>query len=66
MTIEQGKKEVFFEKQVDKSIGWMPWRRKATKDAVSCEKLRGEAKHFMIRRCLNGETRRKSCSVIVR
>ena len=34
----------------------MPWRRKAMKDVVSCEKPRGEAKHSVIRGFLNGET----------
>jgi len=34
----------------------MPWRRKAMKDAVSCEKLRGAAKQALIRRSPNGET----------
>ena len=55
-------KEVF-EDQVDKSIGWMPWRRKAMKDVVSCEKSRGGAKHPLIRECLNGGTQRESCPV---
>lgn len=56
-------RKFFSRRQVDKSIGWMPWRRKAMKDVVSCEKPRGEAKHSVIRGFLNGETRRRSCSV---
>ena len=36
-------RKFFSRRQVDKSIGWMPWRRKAMKDVVSCEKLRGGA-----------------------
>ena len=29
--------------QATKGARWMPWRREATKDAASCEKLRGAA-----------------------
>ena len=29
--------------QATKSIRWMPWRRKAMKDVVSCDKLREAA-----------------------
>ena len=52
------------QEQVDKSIGWMPWRRKAKKDVVGCDKPRGGAKHPMIRGFLNGGTRREQCPVI--
>ena len=41
----------------------MPWRQKAMKDAVGCEKPRGVAKHTLIRGCLNGETQLESCPV---
>ena len=34
----------------------MPWRRKAMKDVVSCEKLRGAAKQALIRGSPNRET----------
>ena len=34
----------------------MPRLSEATKDVVSCEKLRGSAHSDMIRRCPNGET----------
>ena len=49
--------------QANKRIRWMPWRQEAMKDVVSCEKLRGAAKQALIRRCPNGETRPRSCSV---
>ena len=42
--------------QVNKRIWWMPWRQKAMKDVVACEKLRGAGKQASIRRCPNGET----------
>jgi len=29
--------------QATKSIGWMPWRQKAMKDVISCDKLRRAA-----------------------
>ncbi len=29
--------------QVTKGVRWMPWRREAMKDVVSCDKLRGAA-----------------------
>ena len=29
--------------QATKGARWMPWRREAMKDVVSCEKLRGAA-----------------------
>ena len=56
-------RKFFSRRQVDKSIGWMPWRRKAMKDVVSCDKPRGGAKHPLIRGYLNGETRRESYPV---
>jgi hypothetical protein len=34
----------------------MPRLSEATKDVVSCEKLRGGANDRLIRRCPNGET----------
>jgi len=43
--------------QVTKSIQGMPRRRKATKDAASCDKPRGVAQQTLIRGSPNGETR---------
>ncbi len=42
--------------QATKSIGWMPWRKTAMKDVVSCDKPRGVAKQTLIRGFPNGET----------
>ncbi len=41
----------------------MPGRQEAMKDVVGCDKFRGGAKHPLIRKFLNGETRRESCPV---
>src|ERR1700712_2632918 len=46
--------------QALKGAWWMSWHREATKDAAACEKLRGTGKQVLIRRCLNGETRRSN------
>src|SRR5690242_20781462 len=46
--------------QAQKGAWWMSWHREATKDAAACEKLRGAGKRALIRRCLNGETRRSN------
>ena len=46
--------------QALKGAWWMSWHREATKDAAACEKLRGAGKRALIRRCLNGETRRSN------
>jgi hypothetical protein len=35
----------------------MPWLSEAMKDVISCDKLRGGANIFLIRRFPNGETR---------
>jgi hypothetical protein len=43
--------------QVNKRMWWMPWRQKAMKDVVACDKLRGAGKRALIRRFPNGETR---------
>jgi hypothetical protein len=43
--------------QATKSIQGMPRRRKAMKDAASCDKPRGVAKQTLIRGSPNGETR---------
>ena len=42
--------------QAIKGRRWMPWRRMAMKDVVSCDKLRRAAKQALSRRFLNGET----------
>ena len=42
--------------QVTKRIRWMPWRQKAMKDVVVCDKPRGDDKHSLIRGFPNGET----------
>ncbi len=60
LTIEQGRKEA---RQVNKSIRWMPWHRQARKDVEGCDKLWGGAQRPMIRRYLNGATRREQCPV---
>ncbi len=44
--------------QVNKRTWWMPWRQKAMKDVVACDKLRGAGKYALIRRFPNGETHR--------
>src|ERR1700678_1104975 len=44
--------------QVNKRTWWMPWRQKAMKDVVACDKLRGAGKYASIRRFPNGETHR--------
>ena len=41
----------------------MPWRKIPTKDARSCDKLRGAAYYALIRRCPNGETSLELCLV---
>jgi hypothetical protein len=46
--------------QAQKGAWWMSWHREATKDAAACDKLRGAGKRALIRRCLNGETRRSN------
>src|SRR4051794_32145271 len=46
--------------QAQKGAWWMSWHREATKDAAACEKLRGTGKQVLIRRFLNGETRRSN------
>src|SRR3954471_12686124 len=46
--------------QAQKGAWWMSWHREATKDAAACDKLRGVGKRALIRRCLNGETRRSN------
>ena len=43
-------------KKVTKGTRWMPRLLEAKKDVVSCEKLRGEAKHSLIRKYPNGAT----------
>ncbi len=35
----------------------MPWLSEAMKDVISCDKLRGSANNYYIRRFPNGETR---------
>jgi hypothetical protein len=42
--------------QAGKGTRWMPRRQEATKDAGSCDKLRGAANQALIRRSPNGET----------
>jgi hypothetical protein len=44
--------------QVNKRTWWMPWRQKAMKDVIACDKLRGAGKYASIRRFPNGETHR--------
>ena len=44
------------EKEVNKGAWGMPWLLEATKDVVSCEKVRGGANDRLIRTCPNGET----------
>jgi hypothetical protein len=39
-----------------KGVWWMPWLWEATKDVVSCDKLRGAAHKHYIRRFPNGTT----------
>ena len=41
----------------------MPWRQKAMKDVVSCDKPRGAAKRALIRGSPNRETGQESCPV---
>ena len=43
-------------KKVSKSVWWMPRLSEAMKDVTSCEKLRGRANIYYIRRYPNGET----------
>ena len=43
--------------QATKRTWWMPWRQKAMKDVVACDKLREAGKRALIRRFLNVETR---------
>ena len=45
------------EKKVNKGVWGMPWLSEATKDVISCDKLRGLANMNYIRRFPNGETR---------
>ncbi len=45
-----------------KGTWWMPRRSEAMKDVVTCDKLRGVGKRALIRRFLNGETRRHPIS----
>ena len=42
--------------QVNKRIRWMPWRQKAMKDVVVCDKPRGVDKLTLIRGFPNGGT----------
>ena len=42
--------------QVTKSMRWMPWRQKAMKDVVVCDKPRGVDNKRYIRGFPNGET----------
>ena len=42
--------------QATKGVWWMPWHREATKDVVTCDKLREAGKRASIRRFLNEET----------
>ena len=51
--------------QATKGTRWMPWREETMKDVASCDKPRGAAKQALIRGCPNGETRLRSCGVIV-
>jgi hypothetical protein len=44
--------------QATKRTWWMPWRQKAMKDVVACDKPRGVGKQTLIRGCPNGETHR--------
>ena len=46
--------------QALKGAWWMSWHREATKDVEACDKLRGTGKQVLIRRFLNGETRRNN------
>jgi len=43
--------------QVNKRIWWMPWRQKAMKDVVVCDKPRRADKQALTRGFPNGETR---------
>src|SRR5690606_23356787 len=43
--------------QANKRAWWMPWRQKAMKDVVVCDKPRGADKQALIRGFPNGETR---------
>ena len=43
--------------QANKRAWWMPWRQKAMKDVVVCDKPRGADKQASIRGFPNGETR---------
>ena len=47
-----GKREM----EANKGAWGMPWLLEATKDVVSCEKVRGGANDRLIRTCPNGET----------
>ena len=42
--------------QATKGVWWMSWHREATKDVVTCDKLREAGKRASIRRFLNEET----------
>ena len=42
--------------QATKGAWWMSWHREATKDVVTCDKLREAGKRASIRRFLNEET----------
>ena len=42
--------------QATKGVWWMSWHREATKDVVTCDKLREAGKRALIRRFLNEET----------
>jgi hypothetical protein len=44
--------------QATKRTWWMPWRQKAMKDVVACDKPRGAGKLALIRGFPNGETHR--------
>ena len=44
--------------QATKRTWWMPWRQKAMKDVVACDKPRGVGKQTLIRGFPNGATHR--------
>ena len=43
---EQLRDRLFYEGQANKSARGMPWHQEPTKDAISCDKLRGGANNL--------------------
>ena len=55
----------FYFAEATKGIRWMPWRWRAMKDVVGCEKPRRAVKQASTRGCPNGETRHGESRVVV-